>query len=129
MSQPIVDGQWPVIGKVAVPKELLVPPWFFKQDPISGKLAIGRTGTEERTPEPGQIETLERAAVWSAAHVVDRLRDYFDGRPNKWVESMRPKYSLVAADWSRSLPASNASEVSKNGRHAKGTPHAKESKK
>lgn len=91
MNQPIVDGLWPVLGKVDVPEELAVAPWFFKQDPISGKLTVGRTGSEERLPEPGQVDSLERAAVWSAAHVVDRLQDHFAGKPNKWVASMRPK--------------------------------------
>ena len=91
MNQPLVDGSWPVIGRVPVPPRLLQPPWFFKQDPISGKVTIGRTGGEEFQPEPGQLEGLERAAVWSAAHVIERLRDHIDGRPNKWVESMKLK--------------------------------------
>ncbi len=91
MNQPVVDGLWPVIGRVAIPQELLTPPWFFKQDPISGKITVGRTGSEELPPEPGQMETLERAAVWSASHIADRLQDHFAGRPSKWVQSMRPK--------------------------------------
>lgn len=91
MNKPIVDGTWPVIGHVAVPAHLLEPPLFFKQDPISGRVTVGHTASEELLPEHGQLEYLERAAVWSANHVVDRLRDHFDGRPNKWVESMRPK--------------------------------------
>jgi hypothetical protein len=74
-----------------VPSELAVAPWFFKQDAISGKVTVGRTGSEERLPEPGQIDNLERAAVWSATHIVDRLQDHFAGKPNKWVASMRPK--------------------------------------
>lgn len=91
MNQPIVDGQWPVLGKVDVPAELTIAPLFFKQDAISGKITVGRTGAEERLPEPGQLDTLERAAVWSAGHVVDRLQDHFAGKPNRWVASMRPK--------------------------------------
>jgi Immunity protein 26 len=91
MNQPVVDGLWPVLGKMDVPEELAVAPWFFKQDPISGKITIGKTGSEERSPEPGQLVGLERAAVWSAVHVVDRLRDHLANRPNKWVESMRLK--------------------------------------
>ncbi|WP_448115483.1 hypothetical protein [Mesorhizobium amorphae] len=31
---------------------------------------------------------LECAAVWDPEHVVDRLRDPADGRPNKWVERL-----------------------------------------
>ena len=91
MRAPIRDGSWPILGRVEVPAGLLVPTWFFKKDPISGKITIGRNGAEELEPEPGRAQTLERAAVWSASHVVDRLRDHFDGRPNKWVESLRLK--------------------------------------
>lgn len=87
--QPILSSQWPVVGHVAVPAELREPPWFFNEDPISGEVTIGRTGAERVTPAPGQLEGLERAAVWSAGHVVDRLRDHFAGRQNRWVEAMR----------------------------------------
>jgi hypothetical protein len=95
MNQPIVDGLWPVFGKVSVPKELAVEPWFFKEDPISGKISITKSGAEERFAKPGQVDNLERAAVWSAVHVVDRLRDHFKGKPNKWVEAMRPRRERV----------------------------------
>jgi Immunity protein 26 len=91
MNQPIVDGLWPVLGKVDVPEELAVAPWFFKQDLFSGEITVGRTGFEERLPEAGEVDSLERAAVWSAVHVVDRLQDHFAGNPNKWVTSMRPR--------------------------------------
>lgn len=89
MNQPIINGDWPIIGHAPIPAELREDPWFFKQDPVSGKVTITRTGAEELTPAQGQADTLERAAVWSAEHVVDRLRDHFDGRANRWVDSMR----------------------------------------
>jgi len=91
MNKPIVDGTWPVIGRVSLSEPMKTKPWFFKQDPLSGEITIGRTGHEEFPAEPGQAERLERAAVWSAEHVVDRLKDCFSGRPNKWVESLRCK--------------------------------------
>lgn len=92
MNRPIEDGTWPVIGRVeTVPAELLVEPWFFKQDPISGLITMTRTGEEEVPAEAEQIESLERAAVWSPEHISDRLQDHFAGRPNKWVESLRLK--------------------------------------
>jgi hypothetical protein len=34
---------------------------------------------------------LERAAVWEAGHVEERIVDHFAGRTNKWVEDMRIK--------------------------------------
>lgn len=41
MNKPIVDGLWPVIGTVLVSPELREAPWFFEQDPTSGKLTVG----------------------------------------------------------------------------------------
>jgi hypothetical protein len=89
MNHPIVDGSWRIVGRVAVPENLADAPWFFKQDPISGRVTITKTGAEEVSPAPNQAEALEPAAVWEPEHVIDRLRDHFNGRPNKWVEAMR----------------------------------------
>src|SRR6185312_11585746 len=47
MRAPIRDGSWPILGRVEVPADLLVPTWFFKKDRISGKVTIGRSGAEE----------------------------------------------------------------------------------
>ena len=38
-----------------------------------------------------EIKNLECAAVWEPEHVEDRLRDYFSGVPNVWVEDLKPK--------------------------------------
>jgi hypothetical protein len=89
MNRAITHGVWPVIGHVSVPQAVLEPPWFFKQDPISKEVTVTKTGAEEIPPAPGQVDVLERAAVWDPEHVVDRLQDHFAGRPNKWVESLK----------------------------------------
>jgi hypothetical protein len=34
---------------------------------------------------------LDRAAIWTANHIVDRLNDHFDDRSNKWAVSLRMK--------------------------------------
>lgn len=65
-----------------------------KQDVLSGALSIywsdHVTGTFGEIPASAQeCEGLEVAAVWDPQHVEDRLRDHFDGRPNRWVESIR----------------------------------------
>jgi hypothetical protein len=93
-NQPVQDGSWPVAGRVdPVPDHFLSETWFFKQDPISKALTIGRTGAEEIPATATQVieRQLERAAVWSASHVEERLRDHFAGRANKWVESLKLK--------------------------------------
>ncbi|RPJ50581.1 MAG: hypothetical protein EHM23_00195 [Acidobacteria bacterium] len=65
-------------------------PVFFKQDPITNELCLYQDYRE--TPATlAECQGLERAAVWSANHIEDRLRDHFEGRPNRWVESLKPK--------------------------------------
>jgi hypothetical protein len=89
VNRPLIDGTWPIVGHVTVPSSLRERPWFFKQDPMSTKLSVLRTGAEEIEATPEQVAGLERAAVWDPRHVVDRLTDHFERRPNKWVESMK----------------------------------------
>ncbi len=92
MNFAITEGDWGVVGNVALTDDLLEPPRFFKRDSISGKLSITRTGGgDEVAATQKECEGLECAAVWEPEHVVDRLRDHFAGRPNKWVESMKPQ--------------------------------------
>jgi len=89
MDYAISNGIWPVIGHVPLTKELLVESRFFKRDAITESLTIYRDSTGEEIPASKQeCEGLECAAVWDPEHVVDRLRDHFAGRPNKWLESV-----------------------------------------
>lgn len=65
---------------------------FFKQDILNGCLTS--YGDSDGTEFPIDFDTasqMEPAAVWDPEHIEDRLLDHFAGRPNKWVESMRPK--------------------------------------
>ncbi len=90
-NRPMRDGSWPVVGHVDPTTEALKPVPFFKQDAISRKLSITYDGGKEVPATPDDCRGLERAAVWEPEHVVDRLLDHFEGRPNKWVESLRMK--------------------------------------
>lgn len=91
MNYAITDGDWPVIGNVPLEAELLEEPLFFKKDSITGELTIYRDSTQEEIPATrAQCRGLECAAVWEPEHVVERLNDHFAGRPNRWVELMRP---------------------------------------
>jgi hypothetical protein len=90
MNHAVTRGRWSVIGHAPVPDKLLDSPWFFKEDPISGKLSLTQLGAGDEIPATlAQCKALECAAVWDPEHVEDRLRDHFAGRPNKWVESLR----------------------------------------
>ncbi|PHR97587.1 MAG: hypothetical protein COA78_27390 [Blastopirellula sp.] len=92
MDYAIKDGILPVIGHVELEEELLEEPLFFKKDTISGRLTIYRDSTGEEVPATiEECEDYECAAVWDPEHIVDRLVDHFAGRPNAWVESMRPR--------------------------------------
>jgi hypothetical protein len=90
MKYAITDGIWPIIGHAEVNDEINERPPFYKQDRLSGKLSVTYTGAEEEPATYVNVLNLECAAVWDPEHIVDRLNDYFEGRSNKWVESMRP---------------------------------------
>jgi hypothetical protein len=90
MNYAITDGDWSVIGHAPLTSDLEEAPAFFKRDPISHKLSIYFGRGIERPASLKEVEGLECAAVWEPEHVADRLKDFFAGRPNKWVDSMRP---------------------------------------
>ncbi len=86
----ITDGTWPVLGNAPLTPEMLIEPVFFKKDPITGALTIYHPSTgKEVAATKEECSHLECAAVWQPHHMVDRIQDYFAGRPNKWAESLR----------------------------------------
>jgi hypothetical protein len=97
MDSAVTSGRWKVVGQAALTDdEKSRREWFFKQDPMTGQLSLYAENpvTKEvfqRAAEPAECAALERAAVWSATHVEDRLRDHHAGRANSWVESLRPR--------------------------------------
>ncbi len=92
MNSAITKGIWPVIGNAPLTPDLEVQPPFFKRDPLSGALSITYVGGGDEIPASLEdCANLENAAVWSAEHIVDRLNDHFAGRPNKWVELLKPR--------------------------------------
>lgn len=89
MNKAITGGRWPVIGRVRVNDTLAEKPWFFKQDPISKIFSATRGGVDERSATLEECRSLERGAVWSPEHIEERLDDFFSGRSNKWVDSLK----------------------------------------
>jgi hypothetical protein len=65
----------------------------FKQDALNGALSIyWRRADDSWGEDPAtreECEGLERMAIWDAHHVEDRLRAHFDGRTDRWTESLR----------------------------------------
>ncbi|QDG74414.1 immunity 26/phosphotriesterase HocA family protein [Labrenzia sp. PHM005] len=90
MVNAVTSGRWPVIGHADLEEELQKPVRFFQQHKLTGKLSIYIDGEFF----PATIEDcigLESNAVWDAEHVEDRILDEVNGRPNKWVESLKLK--------------------------------------
>lgn len=91
MNNAVASGLWPVIGNKPLELDLLTEPLFFKQDSLSKKFSIYKDSTgEEYTASEKECDALECAAVWESEHVVDRLKDLFEGRTSKWASSLRP---------------------------------------
>lgn len=88
----IRTGRWPVVGHAPLSAENAAEPFFYKQDLISGALSLYHSTFSdigwERPASAAECNGLECAAVWDAEHVEDRLRDHYDGRPNKWLKSV-----------------------------------------
>lgn len=91
MRYAVTKGIWKVIGHVEPPPALLEPPKFFIQDDFTGALVITTDGGDRQPATFEECEHLESCAAWDPEHVVSRLEDHFAGRPNKWVELLRPQ--------------------------------------
>jgi len=92
MEYAISDGRWEVLGNYPLEDPLKEHPLFFKQDPISKKIYLYNDLTgEEILATKEDCVGLERASVWDPEHVEERLRDFFDGRLNRWVELQKLK--------------------------------------
>jgi hypothetical protein len=61
----------------------------FKKDPITGALSAYINDAESPASRE-EVANMERAAVWEAEHIVDRLADQLAGRSNECLESLKP---------------------------------------
>ena len=63
----------------------------FIQDPINPeKFELYNPNTGEITSTTrDEAKGLERAAVWEAEHIESRLRDYYEGKENTWVNQLK----------------------------------------
>lgn len=98
-DRTIETGEWPVVGHSPLTEAQLKIPYKYKQDKISGELAIYHTEFAATNYErPATLEGckgLECAAVWDPSHVVDRILDHYDGKPNKWLISIAINESKI----------------------------------
>jgi len=93
-------GRWPVIGHMDVPGDLKGHPLMFRQDASTGRLSIEHPGLPggEKAATLKECIGLERATVWSAAAVEERLRDHFAGRENRWLQELAIDLQRVPED-------------------------------
>jgi hypothetical protein len=91
MDYAIKNGRWRVLGNVELEPKLRKPIEFFMQDIHTGEFSIYKEGGLILPAKQEDIFGLERAAAWEPEHVEDRLRDYYSGVPNKWLESLKPR--------------------------------------
>lgn len=90
MNSAVTSGRWKVIGNEKLDSDLQQVVPFFREDALTKALFIYKND-KEYPASKSDCESLERAAVWNPEHVEDRLRDYFNGVPNKWVELLKLK--------------------------------------
>jgi len=103
----VTKGRWLKIGKLPLEQNLQKFPPEFIQDPIEPtQFSIYENG-KIRPAKREECEGLERAAVWEARHVEERLRDHYACRPNYWVEYMKirdPRVKVTKLSFDRSDP-------------------------
>ncbi len=89
----VTKGRWEIVGKLPIKDEHKIVPNKFIQDSLNPKnFELYNPNTGEISPSKREeVEGLECAAVWEAEHVEDRLRDYYNGKPNVWVEQLAIK--------------------------------------
>lgn len=85
-NDAITSHRWENIFFIPLEPNLLILPKKFIQDPINpNKFRIYDNG---RIIPASKDECLglERASVWEPEQVEQRIRDYYAGRPNQWIE-------------------------------------------
>lgn len=84
----VTQGHWLKVGKLELREDLEILPMKFIQDALhSDRFELYDSNTGESKPATkDQIKGLERAAVWEANHIVDRIRDHYNGVPCIWLQ-------------------------------------------
>ena len=90
MEKAVTSKRWKHIAIAPLEPELQKLVSFFKQDAIEKQTYSIYVGGAERNASREECIGLERLAVWDPEHVESRLLDHYEGRMNKWVESLRP---------------------------------------
>lgn len=82
---------WEYLGKIKYNKDSYQIPEFAKFDVISKRYFIHSSDGKDIPATFEEVKDLPVAAVWESSHVEDRLNDFYDNVPNKWVELIKLK--------------------------------------
>ncbi len=87
----VTKGHWLKVGNLEVREDLKEQPMQFIQDTLHpDRFEFYNPNTGESSPATKQqIKGLERASVWGAEHVEDRIRDFYNGKPCIWLKDDR----------------------------------------
>lgn len=89
------DSNWKYIGQADLEPHILQNmPVFFRQDQFDKTICILITSTDPnfKAPlKPEQCINMERAMIWEPESIDERICNYLDGAPNKFVELARVK--------------------------------------
>jgi len=88
MNRAVKEKRWPVVGHRTLEEGLRSPPRFIQDALNKKRFEIYEQG-RIRPATRQECLGLEREAVWAPEHVEERIRDYYAGRANKWVELLR----------------------------------------
>jgi hypothetical protein len=89
-NSAVKSGRWKVIDCTPVEPMFEAERFYVMRDALTGEVSIYNAMSGEILPaQSGDDIGLERAAVWDAEHVEDRLRDHFAGTRNQWVEQLK----------------------------------------
>jgi hypothetical protein len=84
----VTQGHWLKVSNLELREDLKKQPMQFIQDalhPDRFEFYDPNTG-ESKPATKQQIKGLERASVWEANHIEDRIRDYYNNVPCIWLQ-------------------------------------------
>jgi hypothetical protein len=92
----LVSGRWPVVGNMTLTDMLAQPAAYWNQPVGSNDLFIYRQGRFQPAAHE-DVRGLEPLIIWFQSHAEERLRDHFEGRPNRAIQYLNriKKYDAV----------------------------------
>lgn len=81
----LVSGRWPIVGNMPLTAALAQPAAYWNQPVGSNDVFIYRQGQFQPATRD-DVRGLEPLIIWFQMHAEERLRDHFEGRPNRTID-------------------------------------------